>query len=79
MGKHLVLGRWTWLLHCLTSFRTNDNQRLCWESWKCFFRPILLSTVGDKELLLGNNFGDQTYWGETVLDKTNWRAENIQH
>ena len=29
-------------------------------------------------MLFGNNFGDQTYWGETVLDKTNWRAENIQ-
>ena len=43
-----------------------------------FLDPFYLSTVGDKEMLLGNNFGDQTYWGETVLDKTNWRAENIQ-
>ena len=43
-----------------------------------FFDPFYLSTVGNKELLLGNNLGDQTYWGETVLDKTNWRAENIQ-
>ena len=43
-----------------------------------FLDPFYLSTVGNKELLLGNNFGDQTYWGETVLDKTNWRAENIQ-
>ena len=43
-----------------------------------FLDPFYLSTVGDRELLLGNNFGDQTYWGETVLDKTNWRAENIQ-
>ena len=29
-------------------------------------------------MLFGNNLGDQTYWGETVLDKTNWRAENLQ-
>ena len=43
-----------------------------------FLDPFYLSTVGNKELLLGNNLGDQTYWGETVLDKTNWRAENIQ-
>lgn len=40
--------------------------------------PFYLSTVGNKELLFGNNLGDQTYWGETVLDKTNWRAENIK-
>tara|TARA_B100000963_G_C22620665_1_gene669795 strand:+ start:651 stop:1391 length:741 start_codon:yes stop_codon:yes gene_type:complete len=40
--------------------------------------PFYLSTVGNKEMLLGNNLGDQTYWGETVLDKTNWRAENIR-
>ena len=40
--------------------------------------PFYLSTVGDRQLLLGNNLGDQTYWGETVLDKTNWRAENIK-
>ena len=40
--------------------------------------PFYLSTVGDKHLLFGNNLGDQTYWGETVLDKTNWRAENIK-
>ena len=40
--------------------------------------PFYLSTVGNKEMLLGNNLGDQTYWGETVLDKTNWRAENIK-
>ena len=40
--------------------------------------PFYLSTIGDKEFLLGNNLGDQTYWGETVLDKTNWRAENLQ-
>ena len=39
--------------------------------------PFYLSTVGDKEMLLGNNLGDGTYWGETALDKTNWRAENI--
>ena len=43
-----------------------------------FLDPFYLSTVGNKNLLLGNNLGDQTYWGETVLDKTNWRAENIQ-
>ena len=43
-----------------------------------FWTHSILSTVGNKELLLGNNLGDQTYWGETVLDKTNWRAENIQ-
>ncbi len=41
--------------------------------------PFYLSTVGDKELLLGNNLGDQTYWGETALDKTNWRAENLNN
>ena len=40
--------------------------------------PFYLSTVGDRQLLFGNNLGDQTYWGETVLDKTNWRAENIK-
>ena len=39
--------------------------------------PFYLSTVGDREMLLGNNFGDGTYWGETALDKTNWRAENL--
>ena len=39
--------------------------------------PFYLSTVGDKEMLLGNNLGDGTYWGETALDKTNWRAENL--
>ena len=43
-----------------------------------FLDPFYLSTVGNKELLFGNNLGDQTYWGETVLDKTNWRAENIK-
>ena len=43
-----------------------------------FLDPFYLSTVGDKEMLLGNNLGDGTYWGETALDKTNWRAENIQ-
>jgi len=43
-----------------------------------FLDPFYLSTVGSKEMLLGNNLGDQTYWGETVLDKTNWRAENLQ-
>ena len=43
-----------------------------------FLDPFYLSTVGNKELLFGNNLGDQTYWGETVLDKTNWRAENIR-
>ena len=43
------------------------------------FDPFYLSTVGDKELLLGNNLGDQTYWGETALDKTNWRAENLNN
>lgn len=43
-----------------------------------FLDPFYLSTVGNKEMLFGNNLGDQTYWGETVLDKTNWRAENIQ-
>lgn len=39
--------------------------------------PFYLSTVGDKEMLLGNNLGDGTYWGETALDKTSWRAENL--
>ena len=39
--------------------------------------PFYLSTVGEKEMLLGNNLGDGTYWGETALDKTNWRAENL--
>ncbi len=43
-----------------------------------FLDPFYLSTVGNKEMLFGNNLGDQTYWGETVLDKTNWRAENIK-
>lgn len=43
-----------------------------------FLDPFYLSTVGNREMLLGNNLGDQTYWGETVLDKTNWRAENIK-
>ena len=43
-----------------------------------FLDPFYLSTIGDKELLLGNNFGDGTYWGETALDKTNWRAENLK-
>ena len=43
-----------------------------------FLDPFYLSTVGSKEMLFGNNLGDQTYWGETVLDKTNWRAENIK-
>ncbi len=42
-----------------------------------FLDPFYLSTVGDKEMLFGNNFGDGTYWGETALDKTNWRAENL--
>lgn len=42
-----------------------------------FLDPFYLSTVGDKEMLLGNNLGDGTYWGETALDKTNWRAENL--
>tara|TARA_B100000963_G_scaffold280783_1_gene249251 strand:- start:3126 stop:3917 length:792 start_codon:yes stop_codon:yes gene_type:complete len=43
-----------------------------------FLDPFYLSTVGNKDLMLGNNLGDQTYWGETVLDKTNWRAEHIR-
>ena len=39
--------------------------------------PFYLSTVGERKMLLGNNLGDGTYWGETALDKTNWRAENL--
>ena len=49
----------------------------CGKIGNAMLDPFYLSTVGDKEMLLGNNFGDGTYWGETALDKTNWRAENL--